>query len=141
MQLRLGNNVAMIVVKTTIVMEALHLHGLHVAATIMAATGKALDTVDLLVVEQLLGNASRTILPRLPQQADNTVMVDTQVDTGTRMADMVDSRPWVRHQVLVVVLVDSALLLVSVPCSRIMGRTALLEALHLHLPLMSFLHR
>ena len=141
MQLRLGNNVAMIVVTTTTVMEALHLRGLRVAVTIMVATGKALDTVDLLVVEQLLGNDSRTILPLLLPQADNMAMVDTQVDTGTRMADMVDSRLWVLLQVLVVALVDSALLLVWVLCFRIMGRTAPQEALHLHLPPTIFLHQ
>ena len=141
MQLRLGSNVAMIVVRTTTVMEALHLHGPRVVVTTMLATGKALDTVDLLVEEQLLGNDSRTILHLLPQQVDNTAMVDIQVDTGTRMADMVDSRLWVLLQVLVVVLVDSALLLVWVLCSRIMGRTAPQEALHLHPPLMIFLHR
>ena len=141
MQLRLGNNVAMIVVTTTTRMEALHLHGLRVAVTIMVATGKALDTVDLLVVEQLLGNDSRTTLPLLLPQADNTAMVVTQVDTGTRVADMVVSRLWVLHQVLVAALVDSALLLVWVLCSRIMGRMALGEAPHLHLPPMIFLHR
>ena len=141
MQLRLGSNVATIVVKTTAAMEALHLHGLHVVVTTMVATGKALDTVDLLAVEQLLGNDSRTILPLLPRQADNTAMVDTQVDTGTRMADMVDSRLWVLLQVLVVALVDSALRLVWVLCFRIMDRMAPQGALHLHLPRMIFLHR
>ena len=141
MQLHLGSNVATIAVKTTTVMEALHLHGLRVVVTITVAMGKALDMVDLLVEELLLGNDSRTTLHLLPQQADNTAMVDTQVDTGTRMADMVDSKLWVLPQVLVVALVDSAPLLVWVLYSKIMDRTAPLEALHLHLPLMIFLHQ
>ena len=141
MQLRLGNNVAMIIVTTTTVMEALRLPGLRVAVTIMVATAKALDTVDLLVVEQLLGNDSRKTLPLLLPQVDNTAMVVTQVDTGTRMADMVVSRLWVLLQVLVVALEDSALLLVWVLCFRTMGRMAPEEAPHLHLHPMIFPHR
>ena len=142
-QLLLGSNVAMTVVTTTTVMEALevlHHHGLLTEVTTTVATNQVVDTAGLPVVELLLGNDSKTMLPLPLPQVVSTATADTQEDTEMQVPAMVDSKAWALLLALVPALAVLVLHQAWVLYSRTTAPMGLRVVLHLHLRLMTFLH-